>query len=152
MPASLGISRPSISSLIFRSCSITSASRRTSWTRGGPELTDPHGVQFSSAWRMRYTLDSSSLYVFLTQHHQRCRGALIISFALCAHGESRNPRSALFLPLNPRSSDIDLSLDDLPGGSPDGVPLLYTVLKVEDILDVFCEMLRQVFPLFQSQI
>lgn len=56
------------------------------------------------------------------------------------------------LALNPGSRDIDLSLDDLPGRSADGVPLLDRVLKVKDILDILCEVLRQVLPLLQREV
>lgn len=48
---------------------------------------------------------------------------------------------------DPLLGHLDLPLDDLSGGTANSVPLLHAVLKVEDILNVVREVLRQLFPL-----
>lgn len=56
------------------------------------------------------------------------------------------------LPLDLLSGNIDLSLDNLPGGSSDRVTLLHAVLKVEDVLDVICEVLGELLPLVHREV
>lgn len=55
-------------------------------------------------------------------------------------------------PLNPLPSDIDLPLDHLPSRSSDRLSFLHTVLKVEYLHHVVCEVWREFFPLLHRKV
>ena len=70
-----------------------------------------------------------------------------------SQGKARQGRLiTLVFTIDTLSGNVDLPLNNLPRRSSNRIPLLDRVFKVEHILDVFCKVLGEVFPLVHGQI
>ena len=60
------------------------------------------------------------------------------------------PRS--IVPCDPLARHVHLTLYHDPRRTPNRIALLYTVFKVEYLLDILCEVRRELFPLRQREV